>query len=160
MSSLLRAALAATLLFIAPASAHNGVVHLGPIDISAPFSRATLPNAPVGGGYMTIENTGSEEDRLIAAQSPVAADVEIHEMKMEGDIMKMRRLDNGLAIPAGGTIVLAPGGAHIMFMGLKEPIVEGEVITVTLTFEKAGTVDVELPVLGAAAEQATHHMSH
>jgi copper(I)-binding protein len=156
----LRAAFAATFLLIAPALAHNGVVHLGPINISAPFSRATLPNAPVGGGYLTIENTGTEDDRLVSATSPVAGETQIHEMAMEGDVMKMRHLEDGLVIPAGQTITLAPGGLHIMLMNLEGKLVEGETITITLTFEKAGTVDVQLPVLGTAAKEADHTMSH
>jgi hypothetical protein len=160
MLRLLRAAAAAILLLITPAFAHNGVVHLGPINISAPFSRATLPNAPVGGGYLTIENTSTEDDRLISATSPIAGTTQVHEMAMEGDVMKMRHLADGLIIPAGQTIVLAPGGLHIMLMNLKGKLVEGETITITLTFEKAGTVDVQLPVLGAAAKEAGHSMSH
>jgi copper(I)-binding protein len=160
MLRLLRAAFAATLLLIAPAFAHNGVVHLGHIDISAPFTRATLPNAPVGGGYLTIENTGTEDDRLISAASPIAGETQIHEMGVEDDVMKMRHLQDGLVIPAGQTITLAPGGLHIMLMNLQGKLVEGETITVTLTFENAGTVDVELPVLAAAAKSADHTMSH
>ena len=160
MLRLVQAALAATLLLITPAFAHNGVVHLGPLNISAPFTRATLPNAPVGGAYLTIENTGTEDDRLVSATSPVAATVQIHDMAMEGNVMKMRHLTDGLPIPAGETVTLAPGGLHIMLMNLEGKLVEGETITITLTFEKAGTVDVELPVLGAAARSADHTMSH
>ncbi len=160
MLRLVRAAVAATLLLITPALAHNGVVHLGPLNISAPFTRATLPNAPVGGAYLTIENTGTEDDRLVSATTPVADTVQIHDMAMDGDVMKMRHLPDGLAIPAGETVTLAPGGLHIMLMNLRGKLVEGETLTMTLTFEKAGTVDVELPVLGTAAKQADHTMSH
>jgi len=156
MITLLRAALAATLLLVTPAFAHNGVVHLGEINISAPFTRATLPNAPVGGGFLTIENTGDQTDRLISATSSVAGDTQIHEMSMQGDVMKMRELAEGLEIPAGATVALAPGGYHIMFMGLNQAFVEGESITITLVFEKAGSVEVELPVLGTAADSAGH----
>lgn len=152
MLRLIRAALAAAILVVTPAFAHNGVIHLGPINISAPFTRATLPNAPVAGGFLTIENTGTEPDRLISATSDIAGDTQIHEMAMQGDVMKMRQLVDGLEIPAGETVLLAPGGFHIMFMGLKQALVEGEAVTVTLTFEKAGTVDVVLPVAAAAAD--------
>lgn len=152
MIRLLCATLAAAVLFATPAFAHNGVIHLGEINISLPFTRATLPNAPVGGGFFTIENTGAEPDRLISATSDVAADTQIHEMAMEGDVMKMRPLTDGLEIPAGETVVLAPGGYHLMFMGLKHPFVEGEKVTVTLTFEKAGSVAVELSVAATAAD--------
>jgi len=156
----IRAAAAAALLLVAPTFAHDGVIHLGPINISSPFSRATLPNAPVGGGFLTIENTGTEDDRLVSASSSIAKDTQIHEMAMEGDVMKMRHLAEGLVIPAGETVELTPGSLHIMFMGLNGAFVEGETVTVTLTFEKAGTVDVELPVLGAAAREAAHTMDH
>jgi copper(I)-binding protein len=160
MLRLLRAAAAATLLLITPVFAHNGVIHLGPINISAPFSRASLPNAPVGGGYLTIENTGTEPDRLVSASSLAASDTQIHEMGMEGDVMKMRRLPVGLVIAPGETVTLAPGGLHIMLMGLKSPLKEGDTLTITLTFEKAGSVEVPLPILGAAAKTAPHGMDH
>ena len=155
MIRLLRAAIAATLLVVTPAFAHDGVTHLGAINISLPFTRATLPNAPVGGGFLTIENEGPEADRLVSATSAVAGDTQIHEMAMEGEVMKMRELPDGLEIPAGETVVLAPGGFHIMFMGLKQPFVEGETVAVTLTFEKAGSVEVLLPVEAAAADAPT-----
>jgi copper(I)-binding protein len=160
MLRLLRAALAAAILVVTPAFAHNGVVHLGPINISLPFTRATLPNAPVAGGFLTIENTGTEPDRLVSATSDIAGETQIHEMAMQGDVMKMRQLADGLEIPAGETVVLAPGGFHIMFMGLKQALVEGEAITVTLTFEKAGTVDVVLPIEAAAADAPTAEHAH
>ncbi|HEY8576126.1 MAG TPA: copper chaperone PCu(A)C [Devosia sp.] len=154
MIRLLRAAFAAAILLATPAFAHNGVVHLGPINISKPFTRATLPNAPVGGGFFTIENTGTEADRLVSATSTIAKDTQIHEMALQGDVMKMRKLPDGLEIPAGETVALAPGGFHLMFMGINQPLVEGETVSITLTFEKAGTVELELPVLGSAADGA------
>jgi copper(I)-binding protein len=160
MIRLLSAAFAVALLVATPALAHNGVIHLGPINISVPFTRATLPNAPVGGGFLTIENTGTEADRLISATSTVAGDTQIHEMKMEGDVMKMRQLTDGIEIPAGETVELAPGGLHIMFLDLNQPFVEGETVTVTLTFEKAGTVEVPLPVMAAAADGPAEHAGH
>lgn len=149
-----RAAFVAALFVVTPAFAHNGVVHLGAINISLPFTRATLPNAPVGGGFLTIENEGPDADRLVSASSPAADVVQIHEMKMEGEVMKMRPLPEGLELPAGETVVLSPGGLHLMFMGLKQAFVEGETVPVTLVFERAGTVEIALPVLGAAADAA------
>ena len=152
MIRLLRAALAAAILVASPAFAHNGIIHHGDLNISLPFTRATLPNAPVGGGFLTIENTGTEADRLVSVTSTVAGATQIHEMAMQGDVMKMRELTDGLEIPAGETVVLAPGGFHIMFMGLKQAFVEGETVAVTLTFEKAGAVEVRLPVQAPAAD--------
>tara|TARA_R110002124_G_scaffold1797_2_gene11340 strand:- start:4674 stop:5165 length:492 start_codon:yes stop_codon:yes gene_type:complete len=158
MISLLRAALAATVLLVAaaltPAFAQNSVVHQGDLAISAPFARATLPKAPVGGGFLSIENTGTQADRLISASSPAAKVVQIHEMAMAGDVMKMRELGDGLEIPAGQTVTLSPGGLHLMFMSLNQPFLEGESVPVTLVFEKAGMIEIDLPVLGAAADAA------
>lgn len=146
------AAMAAALLFAAPAGAQApATVTAGTLELSGAFTRATLPNAPVGGGYVTITNTGGEADRLVAAASPVAGDVQIHEMKMEGDIMKMAELPDGIEIPAGETLVLTPGGFHLMFMQLNTALVEGTTIPVTLTFEKAGVVEILLSVEGIAA---------
>lgn len=137
------------------------VVTLGDIEISGAFTRATLPNAPVGGGYLTITNKGAADDRLVSVSTPAAGTSQIHEMKMVGDVMKMNEVEGGLVIPAGGSVALEPGGYHLMFMDLKGPLVEGQSITVTLTFEKAGTVDVELPIGSPAAkEPAMDHSMH
>lgn len=124
----------------------SDAVHLGPLVLTGGFSRATLPNAPVAGGFVTIQNTGTEDDRLIGASSDVAGHMEVHEMAMVGDVMKMRQLKDGLPIPAGQTVTLKPGGFHVMFMDLKKPLKEGTTVTVTLTFEKAGSVQVPLMV--------------
>ena len=157
MIRLLRAALAAAILLVTPAFAHNGITHLGTLNITLPFTRATLPNAPVGGGFLTIENTGAVADRLVSVTSTVAEKTQIHEMAMQGDVMKMHELADGIEIPAGETVALTPGGLHIMFIGLKQAFVEGETIAVTLTFEKAGSVEVLLPVAAAAADSAHGH---
>ena len=146
----LAVALALGLLLSAPVLADGmqmaETVTLGPLKLSGGFSRATLPNAPVAGGFLTIKNTGTEDDTLIGAASPVAGHMEVHEMKMEGDVMKMHEIEGGLPIPAGETVVLRPGGFHVMFMQLKEPLVEGSTVMVTLTFARAGSVEVPLLV--------------
>lgn len=169
MKHTILAALAACLLLAAPVPAlaqhndagmaqGNAMAVIGDIELSGGFMRATLPNAPVGGGYITITNKGAEPDRLVSATSPVAGEVQLHEMKMEGDVMKMTELPDGIPVPAGETVTLAPGGLHLMFMQLKAPLVEGKKVPVTLTFEKAGTVEVELDVqaVGAAAPAMKH----
>lgn len=142
----------------APAAASHGgpVVTLGALEITGGFTRATLPNAPVGGGFLTIINTGAEADRLVSASAAIAKETQIHEMAMEGDVMKMRQLKDGVEVPAGESVTLEPGGMHLMFMGLNGAIKEGDVVPLTLTFEKAGTVDVEL-VAGAPAADAPKH---
>lgn len=141
-----------------PASAE---ISLGDLTITGPFSRATLPNAPVGGGFFTITNAGPADDRLVAAESSIAKETQIHEMAMEGDVMKMRQLVDGLVIPAGQTVALEPGGLHLMFMGLNGPIVEGDAVPLTLTFEKAGTISLDLIAAGSAADAPAHgHGTH
>ncbi|WDR02226.1 copper chaperone PCu(A)C [Devosia algicola] len=149
--SFFAAALAVTLAFAPAAFAHDGKTHVGDLDISGMFARATLPNAPVGGGFLTITNHGADADTLVSATSTVGKTVQVHEMKMEGDVMKMRHLSDGLPIPAGETVTLTPGGLHLMFIGLAQPFVEGETVPVTLTFATAGSIDLVLPVLSVAA---------
>lgn len=127
-------------------------VTAGDIEITTAFARATLPNAPVAGGYLTITNNGKADDRLVSATSPAAGKVELHEMSMQGDVMKMAALPDGIPVPAGETVTLSPGGMHIMFMQLQHPFVEGETVPVTLTFEKAGAVTVELSIAGIGAD--------
>ena len=122
------------------------MVKIGDLIISRATARATPPNAPVSGGYLTIRNTGSEADRLIKGSAAFAAGVEIHEMKMESEVMKMRPVEGGLEIPAGDEVVLKPGGLHIMFMNLSERLTAGETRKVILKFEKAGDVELEFAV--------------
>lgn len=176
--SALRATLFALPLVVAgPAFAHNGVDHskdaetstpaeahaetkIGDLTITGAFTRATLPKAPVGGGYFTVQNSGDADDRLISVSSPVAKEGQIHEMAMVGDVMKMQQLSDGLVIPAGETVELKPGGYHLMLMGLSEQLVEGETIPLTLTFETAGEITIDLPIAATAASGAPCHMSH
>jgi copper(I)-binding protein len=146
--------IAATALLASPAWAQD--YKLGALEISQPWTRATAPTAKAGGGYVTITNKGATPDRLVAARSTTSAKVEIHEMKMDGNVMRMRELDKGLEIPPGATIELKPGGNHIMFMELKAPFAKDTRIPVTLVFEKAGSVDVELAVQAMGAQPGKH----
>jgi copper(I)-binding protein len=115
------------------------------IEIKEAWGRPSPMQAGTGAAYMVINNTGSEDDKLISAASDVAEAVEIHDMTMENDVMKMFRID-GIDIPAGGSATLQPGGKHVMFIGLYEKLEIGQVITVTLEFEKSGqqTIEVEI----------------
>lgn len=140
----------------AAVSAHE--FKLGELVIDHPVARATPPNAPVSGGYMTIHNNGTEADRLLSGEAAFAERVEIHEMSMEGEVMKMRQLTDGLEIPAGGEVVLKSGGYHIMFIGLEQQINEGDKYPVTLVFEKAGSVEVEFNV--ETIQQMNQKMDH
>ena len=145
----LAAAILISLMTIASAFAHD--YKLENLEIMHPHARATLPNAPVSGGYMIIKNTGETADRLVSVSADFAGKSEIHEMSMEGDVMKMRPLADGLEIPAGGEVVLKPGGYHVMFMKLGERLVEGEKRKAILTFEKSGSLEVEFSVENIAA---------
>ncbi|MGK9167947.1 copper chaperone PCu(A)C [Inquilinus limosus] len=118
----------------------------GPIEVIHPWSRATPPAAKVGGGYAEIRNDGSEPDRLVSATAEIAGRVEIHEMAVKDGVMTMRPVEHGVPVPAGGAAALAPGGIHLMLMELKRPLKAGESFAGTLTFEKAGAVDVTFDV--------------
>ena len=144
-------------LFASPAWAQ--AYKVGSIEIDQSWTRATPSTARTGGGFLTITNKGTTPDRLIAARSTASDKVEIHEMKMDGNIMRMRELEKGLEIPPGATVVLKPGSYHIMFMELRSPLVKGEKVPVTLVFEKAGSVDVVLEVreLGASQPGQARH---
>jgi periplasmic copper chaperone A len=129
---------------------------LGAIEIGHPWSRATPPTAESGGGYLVLKNTGTTPDRLIAVKSPAADKVEIHEMKMDGNIMRMREVEKGIEIPPGATVELKPGGFHVMFMGLKAPFAKEAKVPLTLVFEKAGSIDVDLMVQAMGAQAPMH----
>lgn len=149
-----------TLTLATPALAHHDGHH-GAMAVTEGFARATLPSAPVGGAYVTVKNDTGHDDRLISASSPQAGEVQIHDSIMEGDVMKMVHLADGIAIPAGDSISLAPNGKHLMLMNLTGPLVEGETVEVTLTFEHAEPLTVNLPVAAIAATGAAdHHHSH
>jgi periplasmic copper chaperone A len=120
----------------------------GDLEIRAYRAKAMLPGQPVGGGYLTIANKGAAPDRLMTVTSPSAGMVEIHVMEMVNDVMTMRPVDGGLEIPAGATVELKPAGTHLMFMMVTEPFKEGGEVLVTLEFEKAGKVELKLPVAG------------
>ena len=148
-------ALALLLMLVAlPAQAKD--YKLGNLEIRQPWTRATPPTAQAGGGFLVVANTGTTPDRLIAAKSPAAERVEVHEMKMDGNVMRMRPVEHGIDSPAGGTVELTPGGLHVMLSGLKAPFATDAKVPLTLVFEKAGSVDIEMPVeaMGATGPQS------
>lgn len=130
----------------------------GGIAIEQAWTRATPPNAPVAGGFLTLRNDGDRADRLVSVTSPDAASVEIHQMTMNDGVMRMRKLAEGLSIDARSVVMLKPGGYHLMFIGPKRPIVEGGTVTATLRFEKAGTREVRFDVraLGSRGPEPQH----
>ena len=130
-------------------------VKAGDLVITQAWARATPKGAKIGGGYLTIENKGTAPDRLIGGSADVAGSVQVHEMSMDGGVMKMHPLDKGLAIEPGKTVKLAPGGYHLMMMDLKSPLKKGDKLPITLEFEKAGKVQVSLDVEGVGAQGPT-----
>lgn len=130
----------------------------GDIGIEDAHARAMLPGQPTGAGYLTIVNDGKEADTLVSITSPAAGKVELHEMKMDGNLMTMRAVKGGLEVPAGGSVKLEPGSYHLMFMDVKKPFSKGDSVPITLEFEKAGEVDVTLPV--GPASGGMGHMHH
>src|SRR5437764_673407 len=129
----------------------------GPTASINPLRQTTTPSVStvnaLAGGYLKITNTGATPDRFVGGSTEVAKRFEIHEMKMDGGVMKMRELKDGLEIPPGATVELKPGSYHIMMLSLSRPLAKGERIKGSLTFEKAGKVDVEFAVeaLGTSA---------
>ncbi len=146
------------LLFALSQSAFAHEFKVGDIEIDHPWSRATPAGAKVAAGYLTIRNEGATPDRLVAVTGSIAGKTQIHEMAVDSSgVMTMRELAGGLEIPAGGEVALKPGSFHIMFMDLKEPAKEGETFKGTLTFEKAGTVDVEFAVGKMGGDEGMSH---
>jgi len=124
--------------------AHAQEAKLGNIQIENAYTRATAPGQQVAGGFMKIENKGVA-DQLVSVSSPVAGEVQLHEMAMEGNVMKMRQVKD-ISVPANGAVELKPGGLHLMFMNIKAPLTAGEMVPVKLKFAKAGEVEVKMPV--------------
>jgi periplasmic copper chaperone A len=142
-------ALCATL--IAPAAAHE--YNIGSLHIGHPWSRATPKGATIGAGYLKITNNGTTPDRLIGGSSDAAKSFELHVMSMENGVMKMRPVEGGIEIKPGETVEFKPESYHVMFVGLKEPLVQGHRVKATLDFAKAGKVAVEFVVESIGARQ-------
>jgi copper(I)-binding protein len=140
--------LASLLVAAGPAMAHEYTA--GGITVAHPWARATPGGAKVGGAYLEIKAAAGTSDRLLAVKTPAAGSAELHNHIMEKGIARMRRVD-AIAVPAGKSVVLKPGGYHLMLGDLKAPLKEGDLLKLTLVFEKAGEIEVEATVepLGA-----------
>ena len=140
--------------------AHNDMKNpeyrLGQLKIENPYARATAPGQKAAGGFMKIENKGAD-DQLIAASSPVAGEMQLHTMAMDGNVMKMREV-KAIDVPANGSVDLKPGGLHLMFMDIKTPLKAGEAVPVKLKFQKAGEVEIKVPVRDMSS--GSGHMKH
>ena len=149
--------LAGALAFHAAAVLAHGF-QVGSLTIAHPYARPSAPAQPNGAAYLKLVNKGAA-DRLVGATSPLAASVQLHSMRMEGDVMRMREL-SAIDVPAGATLELKPGGLHLMLIGLKAPLLVGQSVPLKLTFQTAGDVDVELKVDAPAAAEMRHEKAH
>ena len=138
------------------ASAHE--YKAGDIEVVHPWARATLKGSDVADGFLKITNTGSTPDRLIAVSVTFAKSSQIHDMKLEGDVMKMQELTEGLEIPAGATVELKPKSMHLMFMGVNQELLPDTMIEGELTFEKAGKVKIEFMIEPAGSAHSMDNM--
>jgi copper(I)-binding protein len=132
---------------------------VGSLEIIGPWSRATPKGASTAIGYMTIKNNGTISDRLIGGSVDFASSFQLHSMTMEDDVSKMRELKS-VDIGPGQTVEFKPGGSHVMFVGVKHPLSQGENVKGTLIFEHAGAVQIEYDIQGIGAQSGPHNMDH
>ncbi|MBX9457388.1 MAG: copper chaperone PCu(A)C [Rhizobium sp.] len=130
------------------------------LTIKRAWSRVAPLGAPVLGGYLSIKNDGGEADRLLAVSSPISDNVQIHSSAVKDGVATMRQVTDGVAIPSGETVEFEPGELHLMLLNPKSRPGEGEKIPLTLVFEKAGPLDVELVVARSPPEVANEHQDH
>ncbi len=140
-------------LLLTSALAHG--FEIGDLNVRHPWTRATPPGAQVAAGYLEIRNAGAAPDRLVGASTSAAERVELHVTQREGEVMRMRQVQH-FELPARERLTLRPGGAHLMIMGLKRPFAKGERVPLTLRFEKAGELRVELEVEALDARKGHH----
>lgn len=158
-------ALLCTCLLLASASASSHDYTLGALKIGHPYARPTVPAARTGAAYLqAIKNNGSTADRLVSASTPRAERVELHTMRIdEKGVMRMRELANGMPLPPGAEITMAPGrGDHLMLINLRQPLKAGERFPLILQFERAGKIQVDIAVEAPSAPSAKddEHAGH
>ena len=154
----LRSAVASLALALSGMAAVAHEFKLGEIAIGHPYSRTTAPGQSTGGAYLRLENRGPA-DKLVSASTPVAQGIEMHEMRMAGETMQMREV-SVIDLPSNRPVVLQPGGLHLMLVGLKAPLKKGDRFPLTLKFQKAGEVTVEVVVETPSAEPMKPGMKH
>lgn len=147
--------LALTSLLALPAVAHEYTV--GTLKIGHPYSRAMPPAAPTTGAFFSISNSGKAADKLLAASSPLASTVELHSHLNDNGVMRMRQVEGGISVAPGETLKLAPGGLHVMLLGVKQQPHTGDKFPLTLKFEKAGDINVEVKVEDGSAMPIPQH---
>lgn len=129
----------------------------GAIEISGAWSRPSIGKSTRSVAYLTIANTGGMDDRLLEVTGAISDKVELHATIKDGDVMRMRPVENGVAVPAGDTVTFGPAGLHVMLIGLKKPLKEGERFPLTLLFEKAGEIKADVAVAKSAPGGSMHH---
>lgn len=143
-------AITAVAAFVAAGGAPAHDYQLRTLYIDHPFARATPPGARSGGVFLSVENKGDSADRLLRVSTPVAGTAELHQMVLDAGVMRMRAIA-GLDVKPGDRLVLQPGGYHVMLMNLKQPLQAGENFPLTLSFEKAGSIEVNVVVESMSA---------
>lgn len=128
------------------------------LSIASPWSMELPPNAPTVAAYFVIHNTGSSADRLMSVETPAAGTAQLHEHVHANGLMKMQQVSS-VEIPAGGDAVFAPMAYHVMLLDLKDKstLVDGQRFALTLHFEKAGAVTVQVAVLKQPPDSAQHN---
>lgn len=144
-------------LIAAAVSATAALPAFADIEIEHAYVRVVSPVAKSGAAFMHIMNTGAEDDRLIGATASIAKVAELHTHIMEDGIAKMREVEGGRPVAAGDVLILERGGFHVMMMGVTPGVKEGDKITMTLTFEKAGDITIEVPVHNGEVEMPMHN---
>lgn len=145
----LQAIVAVILIVLTSHSSHSLDYISETLIVAHPWARATAPAQKTGAGYLQLQSRGPA-DRLMGARSPAAAKVELHTAFRDGDVMRMREVP-AIAVEAGGTTKLEPGGLHLMLIDLRAPLQQGQRVPVTLVFERAGEITVELMVQAPGA---------
>ena len=147
LTAMVIVAVAANVATLADAHEHKQ----GPLTVVHPWSRATAPSQKAGSVYLRIENTSDQPDRLVGVESELADVTSLHTIIRDGDVIKMRPVKGGIAVPANGHVLLAPGGVHVMLIGLREQLIKETTIPLILVFERAGRIEIEAVVDSAGA---------
>jgi periplasmic copper chaperone A len=147
---MIKALWVATALLSVPSLVQAHEVKAGNLELIHPHIRASMGQSPTTAGYLTILNHGKTADRLVSVSCRCAASVSVHEMKMTGSMASMKMVPS-VEIPAGGKVTLAPGGLHLMVMGLKAPIKAGDRVEMVLTFKGAGAVNTPFEAIDRPA---------
>ena len=152
MKAAVHLALALWLALYAGGAANAQTPAASTIVVEHPWARATPKGAKTGAAYMILMNKGASADRLIGATTPLAGEVQFHKETEANGVSHMSAMQS-MEIEPGAKVVFKPGDMHMMLMGLKQPLTQGQAFTLTLQFEKAGSVNVTVPIESVGAMQ-------